>query len=84
MPDNRNIPACHEDGLVSSKLLSADKDGDISQDVPAAQPVQIEQNVTRMASELDAAVRCASHFVKIYNTKHNEENVYEPCNKILH
>lgn len=64
-----SIPACHEDGLVSAKLLSVDKNCDVCEDVSAAQPVQVEQDIAGMACELDAAVCCTRHFVKICNEK---------------
>lgn len=58
-------PASHEDGLVCTKLLPVHQDCDIGEDVSAPQPVQVEQDVARVARELYAAVCCASHFLKI-------------------
>lgn len=65
---NEHAPASHEDGLVCTKLLSVDQDSDICEDVSAAEPVQVEQDITCMACELYAAVCCASHFVKFCKT----------------
>lgn len=60
----RRVPASHENSLVCAKLLSVHQDGDICENVSAAQTIQVEQNITCMARELYAAVSCASHFVK--------------------
>lgn len=65
------IPASHEDGLVCTKLLPVHQDCDIGEDVSAPQPVQVEQDVARVARELYAAVCCASHFLKICKHKTN-------------
>ena len=58
------------------ELLPADQDGDVRQDVSAAQPVQIEQNVTGMARELYAAVCRASHFVKLCKAGKESIQIY--------
>lgn len=69
-----SVPACHEDSFVSSKLLSVDQNSDICKYVSAAQPVQVEQDVARMACELDAAVCCTRHFVEICNKTQSNES----------
>lgn len=48
------------------ELLPADHNGDISQDVSDAEPVEVEQHVTGMASEFNAAVCCTWHFVHLH------------------
>lgn len=53
---------------MCTELLSVDQDSDICEDVSAAEPVQVEQDITCMACELYAAVCCASHFVKFCKT----------------
>lgn len=57
-PKTNALPACHQNRLVCPKLLPTDQNGDIGQDVSAAQAVEVEQHITRMASECDAAVCC--------------------------
>lgn len=59
------IPAGHQDSLVSGKALSVHLDGDVSQDVPAAQAVEVEQDVACVAHELNAAICRHGHSVKI-------------------
>ena len=66
MNDKFYTPASHENSLVCTELLSVNQDGDICKNIPATQTVQVEQHITCMACELYAAVRCASHFVKIW------------------
>lgn len=48
------------------ELLPTDHNGDISQDVSAAEPVEVEQHVTGMAGEFNAAVCCTCHFVHLH------------------
>lgn len=43
------------------KLSVPDPHGDVSEDVSAAQAVEVEQHVSCMPCELDAAVCCAAH-----------------------
>lgn len=43
------------------ELLPADQDGNVGEDVPAAEAVQIEQDVAGVTRELDAAVGQARH-----------------------
>lgn len=50
---------------MSVKLLSVHLYGDISQDVPAAEAVEVEQDVTCMACELNAAICSRGHAVEI-------------------
>lgn len=50
---------------MCSKLLSVDQNRDICKDISAAQSVQVEQDITCMTRELDAAVGCTSHFFEI-------------------
>lgn len=59
------IPAGHQDGLVSMKMLSVHLYGDISQDIPAAEAVEVEQDVACMACELNAVICSHGHSVKI-------------------
>lgn len=49
---------------MRAELLPVDQDCDVREDIPAPQPVQVEQDVARVARELYAAVCCASHFLK--------------------
>lgn len=58
---------------MGTKLLSVDQNGDVCEDISAAQPVQVEQDVAGMACELDAAVCCTRHFVKICNERSGSE-----------
>lgn len=46
-------------------MLSVHLDGDIRQDVPAAEAVKVEQDVACMACELNAAVCSRGHAVTI-------------------
>lgn len=46
-------------------MLSVHLYGDISQDVPAAEAVEVEQDVACMARELNAAICSCGHTVKI-------------------
>ena len=46
-------------------MLSVHPYGDISQDVAAAEAVEVEQDVTRMACELNAAISSHGHAVEI-------------------
>lgn len=59
------IPAGHQDGFVSVEMLSVHLYGDISQDVPAAEAVKVEQDVACMARELNAAICSRGHAVTI-------------------
>lgn len=52
----RVSPAGHQDCFVGSELLSIHNDDYISQDIPASKAVEIEEDIARMAGELDAAV----------------------------
>lgn len=58
---------------MSTKLLSVDQNGDVCEDIPAAHPVQVQQDIAGMACELDAAVCCTRHFVKICNEMSSNE-----------
>lgn len=58
-------PAGHQDGLVNMELLPVHLDGDVGQDVPAAEAVEVEQDVACMARELNAAISGHGHSVKI-------------------
>lgn len=58
-------PAGHEHRFVSVKLLPSYKNGDVGEDVPAPQAIEVEEHVTCMASELDAAVCCATHAIRL-------------------
>lgn len=64
LKDKHRLPASHKNCLMCTKLLSVDQDGNICEDVPAAQPVQVEKDITGVACKLYAAVCCAGHFVK--------------------
>lgn len=46
------------------KILSVHLYGDISQDVPAAEAVEVEQDVACMACKLNAAICSCGHAVK--------------------
>lgn len=59
------VPAGHQYGLVSMKMLSINMYGDISQDAPAAEAVKVEQDVTCVARELNAAICSHGHSVEI-------------------
>lgn len=48
------------------KMLPVHLYGDISQDVPAAEAVEVEQDVACMACELNAAICSRGHAVKIW------------------
>lgn len=67
----RNTPASHENGLVCTKLLSVHQDSDIGENVSAAQPIQVKQDIACMACKLYAAVCCASHLVKFCKQTNN-------------
>lgn len=54
-------PAGHEDRLVGSELFPVDDDDNIGQDIPAPKPVEVEEDVARVAGELDAAVCRRGH-----------------------
>lgn len=41
---------------MGSELLPVHNDDDISQDIPASKAVEIEEDIARVAGELDAAV----------------------------
>lgn len=41
---------------MGSKLLTANHDDNIGQDVPTPEAIKIEKNITSMAGELDTAV----------------------------
>lgn len=47
---------------MGSKLLTAHHYDNISQDVAAPEAIKVEQNITGMAGELDAAVSRRGHF----------------------
>lgn len=49
-------PAGHQDCFVGSELLPVHNDDDIGQDIPASKAVEIEEDIARVAGELDAAV----------------------------
>lgn len=67
------IPAGHQHGLVSMEMLPIDVYGDVGQDVPAAEAVEVEQDVARVARELNAAIRSHGHSVKIYAKGRNKK-----------
>ncbi len=46
---------------MGPELLPTDHNGDIGQDVSAAEAVEVEQHITSMASERNAAVCCTWH-----------------------
>lgn len=69
----QHAPASHENGLVCAKLLSVDQDGDVGENISAAQPVQVEQDITGMPCELYAAVCCTSHFVEFCKIQKNKD-----------
>lgn len=50
---------------MSMKLLPFHLNGDISQDVPAAEAIEVEQNVASMACELNTAICSHGHAIKI-------------------
>ena len=54
---------------MCTELLPVDQDGDICENISAAQPVQVEQDVAGVTRELYAAVRCASHLLKFCRGK---------------
>lgn len=56
---------------MCAELLPVHQDCDIGENVSASQPVQVEQDITRVACELYAAVCCASHFLKICKQQTN-------------
>lgn len=58
-------PAGHQDGLVNMELLPVHLDGDVGQDVPAAEAVEVEQDVACVARELNAAISGHGHSVEI-------------------
>lgn len=60
-----DLPAGHKDRLVCAEALAVHLDGDISQDIPAAESVEVEQDVACMASELYAAICRRGHDVRI-------------------
>ena len=72
---HRDLPAGHEDRLMGAKLLSVDHNGYIRQDISAAKPVQVEQNVACMAHELNAAICCTCHFGKIWGGECKKNSV---------
>lgn len=59
------IPASHQDGLVSMEMLSVHLYGDISQDIPATEAVEIEKDITCMARKLNTAICSHRHSVQI-------------------
>ncbi|RLW00600.1 hypothetical protein DV515_00008705, partial [Chloebia gouldiae] len=58
-------PAGHQDCFVGSKLLPVHDDDNISQDIPAPKAVEIEEDVARVAGELDAAVCRRGHLESV-------------------
>lgn len=50
---------------MSTKTLSVHPDGDIGQDVPTAEAVEVEQDVARVACELYAAICSSGHAVTV-------------------
>lgn len=61
-------PAGHQDCFVGSELLPVHDDDDVSQDIPASKAVEIEEDITRVAGELDAAVCRRGHLESARNT----------------
>lgn len=57
---------------MCTELLPVHQDGDIGEDVSAAQPVEVEQHVAGVARELYAAVCCARHLLKICKHETNK------------
>lgn len=65
MCQRRPVPASHQNGLVCVELLLLHLDGDVGQNVPAAEAVEIQQDVTSVARELNAAISGHGHSVEI-------------------
>lgn len=65
MCQRRALPASHQNGLVSVELLPLHLDGDVGQNVPAAEAVEIQEDVAGMARELNAAISGHGHSVEI-------------------
>lgn len=59
---------------MCTKLLPVDQDGDVRENVSAAQPVQVEQDIARMPGELYAAVCCARHLIYVCTQQQQEED----------
>ena len=51
---------------MRAEALSVHLDGDVCQDVAAAEAVEVEQDVPCVACELYAAIRCGGHAVTIW------------------
>lgn len=60
------LPACHQNCFMGPELLPTNHNGDISQEVSAAESIEIEQHVTSMASEFNAAICCTRHIVHLH------------------
>lgn len=54
------------------KLLPVHLHGDIGQEVPVAEAVKVEKDVTRMACELDTAVSSRVHAFEVWETSYNK------------
>lgn len=61
-------PAGHQDCFVGSELLPVHDDDDVRQDIPAPKAVEIEEDIARVAGELDAAVCRRGHLGSARNT----------------
>lgn len=59
------VPAGHQNGLVSWEALALHLYGDVGQHVPAAEPVEVEQDVARVARELNTAICRHGHSVNL-------------------
>lgn len=68
------VPAGHQNCLVSREALPVHLDGDVGQQVPAAEPVEVEQDVARVARELNTAICRHGHSVKLSKGKNHKFN----------
>lgn len=59
------VPAGYQNGLVSWEALALHLYGDVGQHVPAAEPVEVEQDVARVARELNTAICRHGHSVNL-------------------
>lgn len=68
------VPASHQNGLVSWEALPIHLYGDVSQHVPAAEPVEVEQDVARVAREMNTAICCHGHSVNLGKGRNHNGN----------
>lgn len=68
------VPAGHQNGLVSWEALAVHLYGDVSQHVPAAEPVEVEQDVARVARELNTAICRRGHSVNLGGSRSHNRN----------